>query len=127
MPLRIPEMDHNSALVLNLDQSSPGLRNDGTSASEVPIDSYNSSMEVGTPNQVDSHWTMVQCRHTRSHGLLPDKRTITNEQVKAFDLATECMTCEQRQQVKRCQENYNHDVIILYHLKEKVPLNQKEK
>ena len=61
-------------------------------------------MEVATPDQADSHWTTVQHRHTCSHGSLPDKRTVTNEQVKVFDLATEHMTCEQRQQIKRCQE-----------------------
>ena len=103
-PSRIPELDPNSTLVLNLDQSSLGHRNDRTSGSEIPIDNYNSSMEVGTPDQADSHWTTVQCRHTRSHSSLPDKRTITHEQVKAFDLATERMTHEQKQQIKRRQE-----------------------
>ena len=100
VPSRIPELDPNRTLVLNLDQSSHGRGNDGTSGSEIPVDSYNSSMEVGTPDQADSHWTTVQCRRTRSYGSLPDKRTVTHEQAKAFDLATEHMTLEQRQQIK---------------------------
>ena len=104
VPSRIPELDPNSTLVLNPDQASHGRGNNGTSGSEVPVDSYNSSMEVGTPDQADSHWTTVQRRRTRSHGSLPDKRTVTNEQVKAFDLATERMTRDQRQQIKRRQE-----------------------
>ena len=104
VPSRIPELDPNCTLVLNPDQSSHGRRNDGTSSSKIPVDNYNSSMEVGTPDQADSHWTMVQCRCTCSHGSLPDKRTVTNEQVKAFDLATERMTLEQRQQIKRRHE-----------------------
>ena len=92
VPLRIPELDPNRTLVLNPDQSSHGCGNDGTSGSEIPVDNYNSSMEVGTPDQADSHWTTVQRKCTRSYGSLPDKRTVTHEQAKAFDLATERMT-----------------------------------
>ena len=104
MPSRVPEMELNSTLVLNSDQPRCGPENEGTSPSEVPVDGYNSSMEMGTPDQVDYHWTMVQHRRTHSHGLLQEKGTVTMEQALAIKLATERMTCEQKPQVQRCQE-----------------------
>ena len=88
VPSQVPEMELNSTLVLNSDQPRHGLENNGTSPSEVPVDRYNSSMEMGTPDQADSHWTTVPHRRTRSHGSLPDKRTVTTEQVLAIKLAT---------------------------------------
>lgn len=101
VPSRTPEMELNSTLVMDPDQPGNGLENIGMNTSEVPIDEYNSSMEVGTPDQADSHWTMVQRRRTRSQGSIPDKRTVTREQVKAIELATKWMTRKQRQQVER--------------------------
>ena len=88
VPSRVPEMELNSTLMLNPDQPRSGLDNSGTTPSEVPID-YNSSMEVGTPDQADSHWTTVQRRRARSHGSLPNKRTVTTEQVRTIEMATE--------------------------------------
>ena len=95
-------MELNRTLIVNPDQRRDSPESHGTSNSEVPVE--NSSMEVGTPDKEDSHWTTVQHRRARSHGSLPDKRTFSTEQVKTIKLAAERMTLEQRQQIKRCQE-----------------------
>ena len=104
MPLRVPEGEPDCTLVLKLDQPREGPDDFRTKESDVPVDDFNSSMEVGTPDQVDSHWTTVHCRHTHSHGSLPDRRPFTVEQVKMFKLAMKQITEEQRQQVMHCQE-----------------------
>ena len=101
VPLGIPAREPNRTLVLNQDQQQEGPGNYRIDESEVPIDDFNSSMEVGTPDRADSHWTTVHRRHTRIHGSLPDKKTVTAEQVHAIELATERMTQEQWQQVQR--------------------------
>ena len=101
VPLGIPDRDPNRILVLSQDQQQEGPGNYRIDESEVQMDDFNSSMETGTPDRADSHWTTVQRRRTRSHGSLPDKRTVTAEQVHAIELATERMTQEQRQQVQR--------------------------
>ena len=57
VPLGIPAREPNHTLVLNQDQQQEGPSNYRIDESEVPIDDFNSSMEVGTPNRADSHWT----------------------------------------------------------------------
>ena len=99
-PLRVPEGEPNCTLVSKLDQPREGPDDFRTNESEVPVEDFNLSMEVGTPNQADSHWTTVHCRCTCCHGSLPDRRPFTVEQVKTFKLATKQMIDEQRQHRK---------------------------
>jgi hypothetical protein len=101
LPLGVPAVDPDSAREPNRlnvrEREDEGERSEDLATSE----------EVETPDKVDSRWTTVIRRRTRSlesFNNKNNKRSLTMEQTRAVKKATENMTTEQKQKVQRRQE-----------------------
>ena len=105
----------------NVSSGEPIRGPDRSRAAELPFrgkntergqDSEESSVEEGEEVRVETpdkpeYWTTVQRKRARSESSIPIKRTLTAEQTKAVERATEGMTAEQRKKVQIRQEKFH--------------------
>ena len=87
--------DHPRAPERLLDENSVGNGNDSEERSSEEF-------EVETPDKPE-YWTTVTRKRAHSEGSLPIKRPLTSEQTKAVKKATEGMTAEQKEMIRRRQ------------------------